>query len=97
MHTKIYVVLKEDSISFQNSLLDWLSKHEIVMLEGDVVYSEPEGFHLREIRTSDDKIIFGKNYVACKSGVEIGTWSLSKTSNDSWVAYLVFPSFGLDD
>ena len=92
----LYVVL-ENSISFHNSLLDWLAKHEIVMPEGDVVYSEPEGSHLREIRASDDKIIFGKNYVAHKSGVKIGTWSLSETSNDSGVAYLVFPSFSLDD
>lgn len=92
---RIYVVV-QDSVCFQDSLQNWLANHEIEMPEGDITYSEPEGLHLREIKTVDERIIFGNDEVARKGGIKVGTWKISSTMAGLADAYLVFPDFSTD-
>ena len=91
----IYAVM-QDSVSFYDSLQNWLAHHEIEMPEGDVVYSTPKGLHLREIKTTDERIIFGNDYVARKGGAKVGTWEISGTMADSADAYLIRPDLSMD-
>lgn len=94
MHNKIYVIV-QNSVCFEDSLQDWLAKYEIGIFDDNTILSAPEGLHLREINSTIGWT-FGNRYVACKDGIEVGTWKLSYTTASSDIAFLVSPDFSAD-